>query len=132
MGTIYKIAWVRVRRRRMLFVRSKGKGLFYSPGGKRKGNETDVEALVREIGEELGVRIIPETVKYLETFRGQSHGESEGTSVEIACYTAQCVGEPHAASEIEEIAWLSSADGKRTTAAGRLILNWLAGRGLID
>ena len=37
--------------------------MFYIPGGKREGAESDLQTLLREIREELAVTLIPETVR---------------------------------------------------------------------
>jgi 8-oxo-dGTP pyrophosphatase MutT (NUDIX family) len=132
MSIIDKLAWLHIHNRRALFVRSKGKDLFFNAGGKREEGETDVEALVREIREELGVELDHSTARYVETFEGPVAGKPEGTIVQVKCYSASYAGEMSPQSEIEEIGWLSSADKDRTTFTGRLILDWLAERDLID
>ena len=34
---------------KLLSTRSKGKDTYYIPGGKREGNESDIETLIREV-----------------------------------------------------------------------------------
>lgn len=132
MPTIDKIAWVEVRDRKALYLRSKGNDVFYNPGGKREGSESDAGALIRELREELTVAVLPETIEYLATFSAQAHGKPEGTLVEIACYAARVEGNLSPAAEIEEMAWFTSADRERTTATGKLILDWLKEQDFID
>ncbi len=132
MTIIDKLAWIPIKQRKVLYVRSKGKELFFNAGGKRQGNETDQEALTREIQEELGVALKPDTIVYQNTFTAQAQGKPEGTLVEIKCYSAECVGNIMPMSEIEEIAWFTSADHNRTTITGKLILDWLHKQNLID
>jgi ADP-ribose pyrophosphatase YjhB (NUDIX family) len=129
---IDKLAWVCNKDRKTLYVRSKGKELFFNPGGKREGDETDSEALTREIKEELNIELVPDTIKYLETFMAQAAGKPEGVMVQIKCYAADSLGAPTPTSEIEELAWFTSADMHRTSATGQLILQWLKGQNLID
>jgi len=131
-ATIDKLAWIEIQNRRALYVRTKGKSVFYNPGGKRETGESDVQALVREVQEELAVTLLPETIQPMHTFRAQAHGKPEGTLVEIKAYTAQYDGLLRTSSEIEEIAWLTSSDGGKTTETGRLILSYLFKQGLID
>ena len=52
--------------------------------------------------------------------------------VEVTCYQAECIGEPDPAGEIEELAWFASTDRERTTATGKLVLDWLKAEDLID
>ena len=58
---IDSLAWIHVRDRRLLSVRTEGKAKFYLPGGKREPGEGDVAGLCREIREELGVELDPRT-----------------------------------------------------------------------
>ena len=57
------MAWVRIEGGRVLCARPRGKDVFYVPGGKREGAETDLQVLLREISEELTVALRPETVR---------------------------------------------------------------------
>jgi 8-oxo-dGTP diphosphatase len=126
MPNIYKVALLLVRDRKVLFVRSKGKIPFYNLGGKQEQGELPKEALVREVWEEVSLTIDPASIEHLKTFSAQADGKEEGTLVVIDCYTADCPGEPVPNFEIEEVAWFTSADKDRTTATGKMILNWLA------
>ena len=56
---IDKIAWIRLEDGKVLSTRSRGKDVYYFPGGKREPGETDLEAQVREIREEFDVAIAP-------------------------------------------------------------------------
>lgn len=132
LATIDKLAWVLVKKRAVLYVRTHGKELFYNPGGKREEGETDQEALIREIQEELDVDLLPESIGYLDTFSAQADGKPEGTLVEIKCYTADYEGEITPTNEIEEVAWFTSKDMHRTSLTGRLILTHLKNSGLVE
>ena len=90
---IDKVAWIYVVDGQLLGARSKGKDTYYLPGGKREPKETDIDTLIREIEEELSVRIKPETILYFGTFEAQAHGNAEGMKVKMTCYTADFEGE---------------------------------------
>ena len=132
MQKIDKLAWVCLKNKKALFVRSKNKSLFYNPGGKREGQETDAAALIREIKEEVSVDLIPESLRYVNTFTAQADSKPEGTMVELKCYSADYLGELTPASEIEELGWLTSIDMEKTSASGKLTLQWLKQEQLID
>jgi 8-oxo-dGTP diphosphatase len=122
---IDKIAWLHLVDGRVLGTRSRGKDLFYLPGGKREPGETDAETLVREIREEVDVEIEAGSITPAGTFEGQAHGRSEGTIVRTTCYAAEYRGTLRANSEIEEIAWLGYADRPRVSLVAQLIFDHL-------
>jgi hypothetical protein len=62
---IDKLAFVELKDRKVLETKSKGKDIWYIPGGKRDEGESDEQALVREIKEELNVEIDPTTIVLL-------------------------------------------------------------------
>ncbi|WP_079912614.1 NUDIX domain-containing protein [Paenibacillus sp. 32352] len=123
--TIDKVAWIHVVEGRLLGARSKGKEVYYIPGGKREPGETDRETLIREIEEELSVKIKPETISSIGTFEAQAHGKSEGVMVRMACYTADFEGELRPASEIEELLWLGYHDKNRVSPVSQIIFDQL-------
>ena len=106
MKEIDKIAFLYLKDGKILSTLSKGKDTYYIPGGKREGNETDEETLVRECKEELTIDINKDTIKYYGTFEAQAHGKAEGILVKMTCYMADFDGELKADSEIQEIKWL--------------------------
>lgn len=129
---IDKLAWIYIKDRKVLSTRSKNKDTYYIPGGKRDGNESDQEALIREIKEELSVDIIPETIEYFETFEAQAHGKPEGTIVRMTCYNCDFKGELKADNEIDEIVWLSYKGKEESSMVDKIILDWLKKKNLID
>ncbi len=128
---IDKLAWLYIQDKQVLSTRSKGKNAYYLPGGKREPGESDAEALIRELKEELTIDLIPETVRYVETFKAQADGKPEGVMVKMSCYEAAFTGEIAAASEIAELIWIDHRDYEQCSAALQLILDWLLERGLI-
>lgn len=129
---IDKIAWIYIVHGQILGARSKGKDIYYLPGGKREPGETDADTLLREIEEELSVRIKPETISYFGTFEAQAHGKSEGVLVKMACYTADFEGELNPASEIEEMVWLTYNDRERVSPVNQIIFEKLRAMHLLS
>lgn len=122
---IDKVAWVCLEGGRVLSSRSRGKDVYYLPGGKREPGESDVETLVREIAEELDVAIVPGTASHLGTFHAQAHGHGDGVVVQMTCYTAEHRGTPVASSEIEEVVWLAYGDRDRVSPVDQIIFDHL-------
>lgn len=132
MKLIDKVALIYLKDRKVLMTLSKGKDTYYLPGGKREGSEKDEETLIREIGEELCVRILPETIKSYGVFEAQAHGKAEGILVRMTCYTAEFEGEARPANEIAEVCWFSHEDKERSSAVDQIIFDDLKEKGLLD
>ena len=90
---------------RMLLVRKRGTAAFMQPGGKREPDEGDVAALMREIDEELGCRVVPESVRPMGQFEAPAANEP-GYKVRAAVYAVEIDGAVVPAAEIDEIRWV--------------------------
>ena len=130
--TIDKLGWIYIKDKKLLGVRSKGKDVYYIPGGKRNEGETDKEALIREVKEELNIELIPESLKLVNVFKTQAHGKEEGVILQMTCYSGDFRGEMSSNSEIEEISWLDYKYMEKATPMLKIISNWLKDRDLID
>ncbi|MFE0027722.1 NUDIX domain-containing protein [Amycolatopsis sp. NPDC059021] len=128
---IDKIAWLRLDGGKILSTRSRGKDVYYFPGGKREPGESDLDTLVREIGEELAVTIDRATARHAGTFEAQAHGHDTGITVRMTCYTADYDGVLVPSSEIEEIVWLTYADRDRVSPVDQVIFDHLSAAGLL-
>ncbi|MEV6109507.1 NUDIX domain-containing protein [Streptomyces sp. NPDC051940] len=125
------VAWVHIVDGRVLGARSRGEELFYIPGGKRHDGESDAQTLLREIEEELTVRLVPETVAHFRTYEAAIHRPGADAVVRMACYTAAFTGSLAPSSEIEELAWLSYAERDRTPPVDQLAFDDLRAAGLL-
>ena len=109
------VAWVRTEGGRILCVRPCGKNAFFIPGGKREGQESDLETLLREVREELTVLLDPGTAAH--------------AVVRMSCYTAEYRGRLAPSSEIEELAWFGYADRDRVPPVDQLLFDDLKAAG---
>jgi 8-oxo-dGTP pyrophosphatase MutT (NUDIX family) len=132
MKLIDKLAWIFINDNTILSTKSYGKDKYYIPGGKREEGETDVQALCREIKEELSVDLKIETLQFVGEFQAQAHGHPEGTMVKMTCYMADYTGDLKPDSEIEEIIWLNHADKDKIAEVDKLIFDFLKEKNLID
>ncbi|WP_229216255.1 NUDIX hydrolase [Dyadobacter frigoris] len=129
---IDKLAWIEIRDKAILSTRSYGKDKFYIPGGKREAGETDAQAIIREIKEELNIDLKSDSLQFAGIFEAQAHGHAEGIIVKMTCYTADYTGALQATSEIEEIRWLNFADQDKISDVDKIIFDYLKAKGLLD
>ncbi|MGI4833382.1 MAG: NUDIX hydrolase [Janthinobacterium lividum] len=132
MKLIDKLAWIEIKNNHILLAKSYGKDKFYIPGGKREADETDEQALIREINEELSVDINKDTLKFIGAFEAQAHGQPEGVFVKMTCYSGKYFGEIDASSEIEEIRWFKYSEKDQVVGVDKLIFDHLKQNGLLN
>lgn len=128
---IDKLAFIEIRDKKILSTRSRGKDTYYLPGGKREAGETDAEALIREIEEELAIQLDPDSLVFYGVFQAQAHSHPEGVMVNMRCYTASYTGTIQASSEIEEVVWLNYADSERVSPVDKIIFDELKKKNLL-
>jgi len=88
-----------------LLVRKRGTAAFMQPGGKRAAGENAIDALERELLEELGCGIDRRAHRPLGTFRAPAANEP-GFTVESELFAATLVGEPSPSAEIDALVWV--------------------------
>lgn len=91
-----------------LLVRKRGTQAFMQPGGKIDAGEQPVEALARELFEELNLRIEPGAATYLGQFSAPAVNEP-GFTVEAELFQVQIDVPVTPAAEIEEVRWIDPA-----------------------
>ena len=132
MKIIDKLAWIEIVNKKILSTKSFGKNKYYIPGGKREYDETDEQALSREIKEELSVELNSDTLKFIGVFQAHAHGHSADTFVKMTCYAASYTGLLKANSEIEEIIWLSYSNKNKISEVDKLIFDFLKERNMLE
>lgn len=93
---------------RMLVVRKRSTASFMQPGGKIMPGETALDALHREVAEELGVEVAASSVRPLGRHVAEAANEP-GHTVDAELFLVSLAGQPRAAAEIDEIAWVDPA-----------------------
>ncbi|WP_374472681.1 NUDIX domain-containing protein [Phenylobacterium sp.] len=105
---------------RLLTVRKHGTQRFMLPGGKREPGEDDLAALVRELHEELGVRLT--AARPLGVFEAAAANEP-GATVRSHPYAATVEGDIAPAAEIAELRWIDPA--APDVALAPLLEDWI-------
>ena len=107
------------RNGRLLLVRVRDNEHWYLPGGKIEQDESPEETLERELAEELGIAVDPESVRYLYTVRGPAYGHA--SEVELVCFAAHWKNEPSPLGEISEVGWLHCREHEKLAPAVRIL-----------
>jgi 8-oxo-dGTP pyrophosphatase MutT (NUDIX family) len=90
---------------RTLLVRKRGTQAFMQPGGKIESDERPVDAMTRELHEELGITVDPLQAVYLGQFSAPAANEP-GFEVKCELFRVHISEEVHPAAEIEEVIWI--------------------------
>jgi 8-oxo-dGTP pyrophosphatase MutT (NUDIX family) len=96
---------------RLLTVRKRGTDRFMHPGGKPEPGESPAHAASRELEEEVGIVVGPESLEPLGVWIARAANEA-GRDIEATVFTAPGTYDPaevHAAAEIAELRWIDPA-----------------------
>jgi 8-oxo-dGTP diphosphatase len=104
---------------KLLLVRVRQNEHWYLPGGKIGQHESAESALQRELTEELGIDLSPQSIHYLYSVVGPAYGHPG--DVELICFSAQWAGDPRAHGEISEVQWLDYRDDSKLAPAVKLL-----------
>ena len=98
---------VYIENNKLLLAYSSNKQCFYLPGGKVSDNESPVEALCREVFEEMNVTIKEAELQFYTHITAPAYGELPGTIMEQDCFLLQRKIDPAASAEITLLKYFS-------------------------
>ncbi len=94
---------------RSLLVRKRGSSIFMQPGGKIESGESALDALTRELREEIGIVVDPAETEYIGSYRAVAAHE-ENTIVRAEVFFLTTPEEPVAGAEIDDLLWVERLD----------------------
>lgn len=124
-----------IKNRKLLLAYSNNKQCYYLPGGKVDNGETAIDALCREIAEELNVQLDQDKLTFFTHITAPAYGEENGVIMEQDCFITSQEIIPLASAEIGSLQYFSLASYQKETnqAPGAvMILSILTDKGYID
>ncbi len=103
MTMFHRVGMAVIDEKKLLMVRKKGSTYWQIPGGHIEEGETPVEALTRELREELQVAVDEQGLREVGEFRDRAVDSDE--EFRLTLYAGAIVGTPTPSSEIREYMW---------------------------
>lgn len=94
---------------RTLVVRKRGTSTFMQAGGKIERGESALDALTRELREEIGLELDPDSTEFLGSYRAEAANEPD-TIIRAEVFALTSDVEPVVGAEIEELRWIESIE----------------------
>ncbi|MBS1915811.1 MAG: NUDIX domain-containing protein [Bacteroidetes bacterium] len=107
---LFTAGLVVVNQGKLLLAFSNNKQAWYLPGGKIDNNETAVEALIREIREELNIELNEPGLKFYIHISATAFGEVTGIIMEQDCFLYELKETPRPSAEIKDIRYFNCYD----------------------
>ena len=94
-----------IKDKKLLLAFSKNKKAWYLPGGKVDAGETSLQAIKREIKEELNIDLDPQQLIFYSHVTAPAFGEHSNILMEQDCFRYELKEEIQASNEIDEVAY---------------------------
>jgi 8-oxo-dGTP pyrophosphatase MutT (NUDIX family) len=132
MKKILKVALALIRDDKVLMAKNFGIDKYFIPGGKIEKNESEEEALIREIKEELNVDLTKDSIRYFGTFEDVATNHPDST-VQVKLYFGEVSGILKPSNEVERLSWFGKSDDweKLGSVAKTKIMPALVQEGLV-
>jgi 8-oxo-dGTP pyrophosphatase MutT (NUDIX family) len=132
MEKIRKSSLLIIKDKKVLFTKEFGKDRYFTPGGKIEDGETEEDALVREVKEELGSGLDRASIKFVAEFEDMATLEKD-TVLNLKFYTGKIIEEMKPSTDIEELKWFGRNDdwSKLGNIDKNKVMPWLVKGGLI-
>ncbi len=105
-----KSAGIIIRNKKLLVLRTSGKTTFYAPGGKPDLGESPIEALCRELKEEIDIDVCKDSVYFFNSYSAPAADNETVTLDMDVFFVPHYEGKICASREIEELAWVDTVD----------------------
>jgi len=132
---ILKAGGILIENKRLLIARKKGESHFIALGGRIEKGETPKQALIRELKEEVCIKVREKDLKEFGTFTHPVFYDTART-IKMHVFTVSTwEGELKASNEIEEIRFVNSKEAKEITIGSIVaeeVVPRLKNKGLID
>lgn len=107
---IHKAAGILIKDRKLLMLKSKQYHLYLSPGGKIEAGETPEQALIRELAEEVSIKVQEADLSFFAKLQTVTDLDPNRKIFLDVFLVNNWVGEIVAANEIEAICWVNSSN----------------------
>jgi 8-oxo-dGTP pyrophosphatase MutT (NUDIX family) len=130
--TYYKYALCVIKNNRLLVQEEEGEQLYLLPGGRAEEGEGAIQALCREVREELGIELELPSLQYLGEFEDTAAGGHDAL-VHIDLYQGDFNGDMQPCSEVKRLVWFDKNDdwSKLAPVTKNKILPALLQKGLL-
>lgn len=114
--TLHTAGLIVVKTGKLLLAYSRNKQAWYLPGGKVDAGETALQAVIREIKEELNLDLIPEGLQSYCHVSAPAYGEEAHILMEQDCFLYELNADIQPSNEIDEVAYFDLQTYKQQTA----------------